>query len=70
MDKSLLIQIILLWLYVEIVANQIVHQDFSVKGSSPTIEIFDNRVVFTNPGSPLNRPERLLDMPPSLEMKL
>lgn len=48
----------------EIVANQIVHQDFSVKGSSPTIEIFDNRVVFTNPGSPLNRPERLLDMPP------
>lgn len=48
----------------EIVANQIVHQDFSVKGSSPTIEIYDNRVVFTNPGSPLNRPERLLDMPP------
>lgn len=48
----------------EIVANQIVHQDFSVKGSSPTIEIFDNRVVFTNPGAPLNRPERLLDMPP------
>lgn len=48
----------------EIVANQIVHQDFSVKGSSPIIEIFDNRVVFTKPGSPLNRPERLLDMPP------
>lgn len=48
----------------EIVANQIVHQDFSVKGSVPTIEIYDNRVVFTNPGSPLNKPERLLDMPP------
>lgn len=48
----------------EIVANQIVHQDFSVKGSSPTIEIYDNRVVFTNPGAPLNRPERLLDLPP------
>ncbi|WP_449458401.1 ATP-binding protein [Streptococcus suis] len=48
----------------EIVANQIVHQDFSVKGSSPTIEIYDNRVVFTNPGAPLNKPERLLDLPP------
>ncbi len=31
----------------EIVANQIVHQDFSVK-ALPTIEIFDNRIVFTN----------------------
>lgn len=48
----------------EIVANQVVHQDFSIKGSSPMIEIFDNRVVFTNPGAPLNKPERLLDLPP------
>ncbi len=48
----------------EIVANQIVHQDFSARGSAPTIEIFDNRIIFTNPGAPLNKPERLLDMPP------
>lgn len=48
----------------EIVANQIVHQDFSAKGSSPTIEIFDNRIIFTNPGAPLNKPERLIDLPP------
>ena len=43
----------------EIVANQIVHQDFSVKGSSPIIEIFDNRVVFTNPGSPLKSSRKI-----------
>ena len=48
----------------EIVANQIVHQDFSVTGSSPMIEIYDNRVVFTNPGSPIHQPDRLLDMHP------
>lgn len=48
----------------EIVANQIVHQDFSVSGTSPMIEIYDNRVVFTNPGAPIHQPDRLLDMPP------
>lgn len=48
----------------EIIANQLVHQDFAVKGSAPTIEIFDNRIVFTNPGAPINKPDRLLDMPP------
>lgn len=48
----------------EIIANQIVHQDFSVMGSRPMIEIFDNRVEFTNPGAPINEPNRLLDLPP------
>lgn len=48
----------------EIVANLVVHQDFSVTGTCPTIEIFDNRIIFTNPGEPLNKPDRLLDLPP------
>jgi len=48
----------------EAIANQIVHQDFSVIGSRPIIEIFDNRVEITNPGAPINEPNRLLDLPP------
>ncbi|MGQ3683866.1 MAG: RNA-binding domain-containing protein [Candidatus Loosdrechtia sp.] len=37
----------------ELVANAIIHQDFSIKGTSPMIEIFDNRIEITNPGKPL-----------------
>ena len=37
----------------ELVANAIIHQDFSIKGSSPMVEIFDNRIEITNPGKPL-----------------
>ena len=48
----------------EAVANQIVHQDFSVVGARPMIEIFDNRIDITNPGAPINEPNRLLDLPP------
>jgi len=48
----------------EVIANQIVHQDFSVIGSRPIVEIFDNRVEVTNPGAPINEPNRLLDLPP------
>lgn len=48
----------------ELVANQIVHQDFSVRGSNPMIEIYDNRVEIINPGAPINDANRLLDLPP------
>lgn len=48
----------------ELVANELVHQDFTVEGMGPTIEIFSNRLVFTNPGSPLIPVERFLDVPP------
>lgn len=48
----------------ELVANALIHQDFSVTGSGPMIEIFDDRMEITNPGVPLIRPERFLDNPP------
>lgn len=48
----------------ELVANQIVHQDFSVRGSNPMVEIYDNRVEIINPGAPINDANRLLDLPP------
>lgn len=48
----------------EAVANAIIHQDFSVTGTSPVIEIFDNRIEITNPGTPLVDILRIIDNPP------
>lgn len=48
----------------ELVANALIHQDFGVTGAGPMIEIFDDRVEITNPGVPLVKTERFLDMPP------
>lgn len=48
----------------ELVANAMIHQDFSVKGSSPMVEIFDNRIEITNPGKPLIDPLRFVDHNP------
>lgn len=48
----------------EIVANALIHQDFSVGGAGPMIEIFQDRMEVTNPGTPLIDVERFLDTPP------
>ena len=48
----------------ELTANMMVHQDTSIKGMPLTIEIFTNRLTFTNPGSSLNDVNRLIDLPP------
>lgn len=48
----------------ELVANMLIHQDFSVTGSGPMIEVFSDRVEITNPGLPLVKTERFLDTPP------
>lgn len=48
----------------ELVANNIIHQDFNVTGSGPMIEIFAHRIEITNPGAPLISTERFLDSPP------
>jgi ATP-dependent DNA helicase RecG len=44
----------------ELVANALIHQDFSVKGF-PMIEIFSDRIEISNPGTPLVTPERFID---------
>lgn len=49
----------------EFVANALVHQDFGISGINITIEIFENRIVITNPGAPLNDVNRLIDLPPN-----
>lgn len=48
----------------ELVANALIHQDFNVTGSAPMIEIFEDRIEFTNPGQPLVKAERFVDCPP------
>lgn len=48
----------------EAVANALIHQDFSVSGTGPTVEIFDNRIEITNSGTPLVDVRRIIDNPP------
>lgn len=48
----------------EVVANALIHQDFSITGAGPMIEVFDDRMEITNPGRPLVPADRLLDQPP------
>jgi predicted HTH transcriptional regulator len=49
----------------ELIPNALIHQDFSVAGSGPMIEIFSDRMEITNPGESLVDPQRFLDSPPS-----
>jgi ATP-dependent DNA helicase RecG len=48
----------------ELVANALIHQDFSVGGAGPMVEIFADRIEITNPGEPLVSIERFVDTPP------
>ena len=48
----------------EIIANALIHQDFTVSGSSPLVEIFQSRIEVTNPGLPLIDINRFIDNPP------
>lgn len=48
----------------ELVANTLIHQDFYISGAGPKVEIFSDRIEFTNPGSPLIDPLRFIDQPP------
>ena len=50
----------------EIIANALIHQDFSVSGAGPLIEIFDDRVEVSNPGGllPSKRLDRLIGTQP------
>lgn len=48
----------------ELIANALIHQDFTVTGTGSTIELFDNRVEITNPGTPLIDSKRFIDNPP------
>lgn len=48
----------------EFIANALIHQDFSIVGTSPTIEIYSDRIEITNPGTPLIAVDRFIDHAP------
>ena len=48
----------------ELVANALIHQDMTIMGAGPLIELFSDRMEITNPGKPLVSPDRFLDLPP------
>lgn len=48
----------------EAVGNALVHQDFSIPGTGPVVEIFDGRIEITNPGTPMVDIKRIVDNPP------
>ncbi len=48
----------------EAVANALIHQDFSITGTGPVVEIFGNRIEITNSGVPLVDINRIIDNPP------
>lgn len=45
----------------ELTANALIHQDFGVGGASAMIEVYSNRVEFSNPGEPIVPVERFID---------
>lgn len=48
----------------ELIANALIHQDMTISGAGPLVELFKDRLEITNPGQPLVQPERFLDYPP------
>ena len=50
----------------ELIANALIHQDFSIRGSGPMIEIFSDRIEISNPGKllPSKKIDRLIRTSP------
>ena len=48
----------------ELVGNMIIHQDLSISGAGPVVEVFSNRIEGSNPGSLLVPVDRIIDAPP------
>jgi len=45
----------------EIIGNAIVHQDLNERGTALTVEIYDDRIEVTNPGTPVLDVDRFID---------
>ncbi|MBK7547308.1 MAG: putative DNA binding domain-containing protein [Hylemonella sp.] len=56
----------------ELIANALIHQDFTVTGAGPMVEIYDDRIEVTNPGTllPGKRPDRLIGTTPESRNEL
>ena len=45
----------------EVIANALIHQDFTISGSGPVIELYSNRLEVMNPGNSLIEVDRIID---------
>ncbi len=45
----------------ELMANAMIHQDFQIGGASPMVEVYENRIEFSNPGEPIVPTDRFID---------
>lgn len=48
----------------ELIANALIHQDMTVSGAGPNVELFRDRLEIGNPGAPLVEPDRFIDSMP------
>jgi predicted HTH transcriptional regulator len=48
----------------ELLANALIHQDMTITGAGPQVEVFGDRIEITNPGRPLVVADRMIDLPP------
>ena len=48
----------------ELLANALIHQDMTITGAGPQVEVFGDRIEITNPGRPLVAADRMIDLPP------
>lgn len=54
----------------ELLANMVIHQDFGIDGYCPRVEIYGDRMEFTNSGMPTINVNRFLDLNMSRNAKL
>jgi len=54
----------------EVVANAMIHQDFTISGASPMVELYSDRLEVTNPGNSLIDVDRIIDERRSRNEKL
>lgn len=48
----------------EILGNALIHQDLTITGAGPLVEVFDTRIELTNPGKCMVDIKRIVDNPP------
>ena len=48
----------------ELIGNMLIHQDLTVTGAGPMVEVFADRIEVSNPGESLVAAERMIDAPP------
>ncbi len=48
----------------ELIVNALIHQDMTITGAGPQVELFSDRLEITNPGEPLVQTDRMIDLPP------